>query len=399
MASLAKHTQVKGAWIIRYRLHGQKRSQKYLPTMTKADAEIELLDWIKKEKQSKQGITPKSDAKADEPKSVTRTFKEFVYGYYDPELKSAKNPEGWDEGYLAWRRSDWPKGYEVVHIHITTAVDYFGHLPIADDKATKKRWRIAWNEWHKDRKPVLKLNSLKGEWKDIKTALYRAAETGGASEGKRWDLCETNPVAGLVIATPKGQVNKKKKMFTPEELDGICAVDPENADMWRFGAWTGLRRGELMNLKWTDIDMGNNRAKLVVINDEDRQTKTGASRSVPLNSITCEIRDRLWAKAGDSEYVFPRWHKRTYTSKFDKAREAAGLEFGTLHGLRHTFISRMVNNGVAVHLVQKWAGHAKLETTLGYLDTPEGYEFIAIESVIKTENDNVVELDNMRKAA
>ena len=73
---------------------------------------------------------------------------------------------------------------------------------------------------------------------------------------------------------------------------------------------------------------------------------------------------RCTADHDGGELFLPKMHPRTWTAKFsDKARQAAGLERGTLHSLRHTFISRAANNGTAIHLVSKWAGHSDLATT------------------------------------
>jgi len=95
-------------------------------------------------------------------------------------------------------------------------------------------------------------------------------------------------------------------------------------------------------------------------------------------------------------------HPRTWTAKFDKARKAAGLDRGTLHSLRHTFISRAANNGAAIHLVRLWAGHAKLETTLKYLHVNESYEYLEMDKMLANEKANekkVVSLDEYRKAS
>ena len=97
----------------------------------------------------------------------------------------------------------------------------------------------------------------------------------------------------------------------------------------------------------------------------------------------------------------PKMHPRTWTAKFDEARKAAGLEHGTLHSLRHTFISRAANNGAAIHLVSKWAGHSDLATTLKYLHVNESYEYLEMDKMLANEkaNEKVVALDEYRKAS
>ena len=81
----------------------------------------------------------------------------------------------------------------------------------------------------------------------------------------------------------------------------------------------------------------------------------------------------------------------------------AGLDRGTLHSLRHTFkISRAANNGAAIHLVSKWAGHSDLATTLKYLHTNESYEYLEMDRMLANEKANekkVVSLDEYRNAS
>ena len=75
---------------------------------------------------------------------------------------------------------------------------------------------------------------------------------------------------------------------------------------------------------------------------------------------------------------------------------------GTLHSLRHTFISRAANNGTAIHLVSKWAGHSVLATTQKYLHTKESYEYLEMDKMLANEKANekkVVALDEYRKAS
>ena len=87
------------------------------------------------------------------------------------------------------------------------------------------------------------------------------------------------------------------------------------------------------------------------------------------------------------------------SKKFNQARAAAGIDSGTLHCLRHTFISRAANNGVPIHLVMKWAGHSELETTMGYLHINEDYEWLEMDKMLDSESGKVGQRSNMRKAA
>ena len=121
--------------------------------------------------------------------------------------------------------------------------------------------------------------------------------------------------------------------------------------------------------------------------------------SVPLNTEARAARDKILADHNGDSLFLPQMHPRTWTKKFAKAVQAAGLGRGTLHSLRHTFISRAANNGVAIHLVSKWAGHSELKTTMKYLHVNEDYEWIEMRKMLSNEvaNEKVVALDEYRK--
>ena len=64
-------------------------------------------------------------------------------------------------------------------------------------------------------------------------------------------------------------------------------------------------------------------------------------------------------------------------------------------------ISRAANNGTAIHLVSKWAGHNDLATTLKYLHVNESYEYLEMDKMLETEkaNEKIVSVDEYRKAS
>ncbi len=386
MASLERKKS--GAFVVVWRVDGRKKKE-YLPVgTTKEEAEVVKAAKTKWEKERKIGMHLDVGIK-----KKVRTFSEFLFGYTDENGEVVV-------GYLDWRKHAMPDSYVNIFANINRNVKYFGHLKIADDDATCDAWNNAFNNWEIERGSSIAKYSLWGEWKDIKAALYRAARTGGAKDGRRWNLSPTSPAANLVLKMTevKKRTRASKVIFSVEELERIKAADPENGALWMFIAYTGLRRSEIEVLPTFAVDRTPKYAKVRVLHDPaiGVNVKDNESRSIPLNAEAMAARDEILAKSGDGELFAPKWHQDTWTKKFNAAREAAGIKRGTLHSLRHTFISRAANNGVSIHLVMKWAGHAKLETTLGYLHTPEGYEWLEMEKMLNEEKAKVVEL---RKAA
>lgn len=127
---------------------------------------------------------------------------------------------------------------------------------------------------------------------------------------------------------------------------------------------TGLRRGELFNLAWKEVNL---QARILTVLPE--KSKSGKPRHVPLNTEAHDALSR-WIKQGsDSGLVFPGRNGR----KFDNINKswsaltasAQVLDF-RFHDLRHTFASKLVMRGVDLNTVRELLGHSDLTMTLRY---------------------------------
>jgi integrase len=129
-----------------------------------------------------------------------------------------------------------------------------------------------------------------------------------------------------------------------------------------FALNTGLRRGEIFGLRWTEVDWSRN--FIHVIN-----TKTGKSRIVPLNEATRAVLRQQQGKS-QSEFVFvsPRTgtRLRSLRNGFEKACEDAKVFNFHFHDLRHTFASRLADVGVDAFTIAELLGHSTLEMTKRY---------------------------------
>ncbi|HEX8174039.1 MAG TPA: site-specific integrase [Pyrinomonadaceae bacterium] len=129
-----------------------------------------------------------------------------------------------------------------------------------------------------------------------------------------------------------------------------------------FALNTGLRRGEIFSLRWSEVDWSRN--FIHVIN-----TKTGKSRIIPLNDATRDVLLRQQKKS-ESEFVFvsPRTgaRLRNLRNSFGKACEDAKVLNFHFHDLRHTFASRLADAGVDAFTIAELMGHSTLEMTKRY---------------------------------
>ncbi len=139
---------------------------------------------------------------------------------------------------------------------------------------------------------------------------------------------------------------------------------------------TGMRKGELFNLKWMDIDF--DQQIVTVQSKSDWHTKNYKSRVIQLTPVLYEVlrEHRERSEGVGSEYVFTYCGKQLKSNikrSWSSVLEKADLEKVTLHSLRHTFASQLVMAGVSLREVQELMGHQSYETTLQYAHMAEDH--------------------------
>ena len=188
-------------------------------------------------------------------------------------------------------------------------------------------------------------------------ALLHRAFTLGAESGK----------VGLVPAFPKKlpEKNVRKGFFEREEFEAVRSHLPaELKSVVTFAYWTGCRKGEILSLKWAQVDLENRLVRL-----EPGETKNDEPRVIPLTTELYEllamqkaIRDELWPNC---PWVFSRQGKRVkdFRKAWEKACTAAGLvdELGrptrVFHDLRRTGVRNLVRAGVPERVAMAISGH------------------------------------------
>jgi integrase len=151
---------------------------------------------------------------------------------------------------------------------------------------------------------------------------------------------------------------------------------------------TGMRRGELLALRWQDVDFGAGTLRVAQSLEQTKaalrfkEPKTKHSRrtiAIP-SSIVAELRAHWKAqqeqrlalglgKAIDAALVFPTWDGKprspgALTQEWKRAMKEAGLKV-SLHGLRHTHASSLIAAGVDILTISRRLGHASPTITLG----------------------------------
>ena len=145
---------------------------------------------------------------------------------------------------------------------------------------------------------------------------------------------------------------------------------------------TGLRRGELLQLQWRNVDLTR---KVLTVCGEG--AKTGQTRHVPLNSEVVEVL-RAWttADAEPGSFVFSG---DTTTTPLTEARKAwagvlrtAKIMSFRFHDLRHTFASKLAMAGVDLNTIRELLGHRKISMTLRYAHLAPEHKADAVERIV-----------------
>ncbi len=139
---------------------------------------------------------------------------------------------------------------------------------------------------------------------------------------------------------------------------------------------TGMRRAEILNLQWNQIDFKARRIKV-------ERTKSGRVRFIPMNEVLFNELSRQRSESGKSPYVFtnPETGKQYLDMKtgFKGALKRAGIEGLRFHDLRHTFASRLIEKGADIETVRDLLGHHSITITQRYIHSNNDRKKAAVE--------------------
>ena len=219
--------------------------------------------------------------------------------------------------------------------------------------------------------------------------------SGGMRQAQKEQLILNNPC--LFVTLPKSKAKEEVMTFTLEEqkifLDAI--ENSRDRCIFNLALGSGLRLGELLALKWSDIDFSTNEvkvsrsAKRVKCFEKNSNTKTKiieqlpktrySERKIPLPKATINelkrhkniiIQEKL--KAGDvyidNNLVFPNviggyTDARNLTRRYKTILNKANIPYRKFHALRHTYATRLFENGVSLKVIQVLLGHSSMEIT------------------------------------
>lgn len=182
--------------------------------------------------------------------------------------------------------------------------------------------------------------------------------------GVKSGLCK-----GIPFHIKKPTVDNVKTEYLTEKqiISLLAAIEKDSntqvANLMKLALFTGMRRGELLNLRWKDIDFDRGFITL-------KDTKGGKDQAIPMNDTARDVLN--FHPKGDGVYVFPGssgGKRATVDVAVNKIKKAAGLpkDFRPLHGLRHSYASMLASSGkVDIYTLQRLLTHKDPRMTQRY---------------------------------
>jgi integrase len=276
-------------------------------------------------------------------------------------------------------------------------------------KVNKKSWRSDFYYLNANLVPFfnnvfiskLNLHSVeKYKWKRVKDGVEKSTVNRELACLKKmmnkaidWEFLHRNPVTGVKLFSEKDHL--KERVLNPEEEKRLLKSSVDYLKpIIKVAIHSGLRRGEILNLKWKDVDL--ERRELIITN-----TKSGKARVVPVNGVLFLEFQKLWNTRVESEYVFTNSStgkpfvdiKKAFKSAFKKAN-VQELRF---HDLRHTFASRLVENGVDIITVKNLLGHSSVRVTERYTHSNNTQKRKAVELLACDNLSDICQISDRRR--
>jgi integrase len=190
---------------------------------------------------------------------------------------------------------------------------------------------------------------------------------------KEWQWVDDNPLRN--VTKPKesrGRVRYLDKDEIQRLRDACCTSDNKYLEtIFVLAISTGMRKGEILSLSWSDVDLAKKSITL-------QETKNGERRSVPLAGEAYKLLKKLGKVRNiDNNLLFPGKRKRKQPGKIDtswrKALTAAGIKDYRFHDNRHTAASHLAMNGASLAEIAEVLGHKTLAMVKRYAHLSEAH--------------------------
>lgn len=183
---------------------------------------------------------------------------------------------------------------------------------------------------------------------------------------------DENPVKKVKFFSEKGAL-RERILIEQEEEKLMETCSDTLRPILIVALNTGMRRGEILNLRWSQIDLKNRIIRV-------EKTKSGKVRHIPINDVLfCELH-KLKSKNShvflNSETMKPFVDMKKGFKAACRRADIKGMRF---HDLRHTFASRLIEKGADIETVRELLGHHSITITQRYTHSTDDRKRAAVE--------------------
>ena len=199
----------------------------------------------------------------------------------------------------------------------------------------------------------------------------------------KWGYAKDNPVTGITML--KEDNHKKPRFLSEDEIKLL--LDNCGAELYSIFftfIYSGMRKSELENLEWNDIDFIRRKIKIRV---KDSWRPKTTEREIPINDSLFSLLKKHKTKNKKGGYVFryngEKIPENLLRKKLMQITKRIGIEDVTkIHSLRHTFASHLIMKGVDLPTVSKLLGHSDIQTTMIYAHLADKHVEQAVEKLL-----------------
>jgi integrase len=253
-------------------------------------------------------------------------FSEFAETYINRHVALLKSPKTERVRVLFWKRE-------------------FGNRPIG------QLTRAELQDWQARKRQTNKPATVNRIMCRLRNMFNKAVE---------WELLDESPMERLKFLPEN---NARLRYLSMDDCDKLlqACIAPHMRFMVMLALHTGMRLGEIFNLKLEDLDFSNGSILI-------RDSKNGHPRHIPMDSAVRDLLSSYIPSLGTS-HVFPSasgGRLSTVQKAFRNARIRAGMPELHFHDLRHTFASQWVMNGGDLYVLKDILGHKSIAMTQRY---------------------------------
>lgn len=197
---------------------------------------------------------------------------------------------------------------------------------------------------------------------------------------KEWGWLDDSPMRKVSKPSePRGRV----RFLDDSEREALLKACRESSNPYLYivvilALSTGMRQGEIMNLRWKDIDLNTGRITL-------HETKNGERRVAPLRGLALNLLKKFHAESSpeNSGLLFPNTHNKPIDLRFpwNQALKKAGIKNFRFHDTRHCAASYLAMSGATLSEIAEVLGHKTLQMVKRYTHLSEKHSASVVEKM------------------